>query len=91
MLPFMLWGLILSAKEVVSRKGKWFLNLIFSSEGLLMLFAVIYSAIHLLTWALIRYRLPVDAVLIPFAGLAVANLIQRMAVWHPTKVRGQPE
>lgn len=91
MLPFMLWGLILSAKEVVSQKGKWFLNLIFSSEGLLMLFAVIYSAIHLLTWALIRYRLPVDAVLIPFAALAIANLVQRMAVWHPTKVRGQPE
>jgi 4-amino-4-deoxy-L-arabinose transferase-like glycosyltransferase len=87
-LPFMLWGLILAAKKVISQKGNWFLSLISSSEGLLMLFAIIYSGIHLLTWALIRYRLPVDAVLIPFAALAVANVIERMAVWHPAKEHG---
>jgi len=87
-LPFMLWGLILAAKKVISQKGNWFFSLISSSEGLLMLFAIIYSGIHLLTWALIRYRLPVDAVLIPFSALAVVNFIDRMAVWHLAKERG---
>jgi hypothetical protein len=37
---------------------------------LLLLFIVVYSAIHLLSWALIRYRLPVDAALLVFAGSA---------------------
>lgn len=43
--------------------------------GLLLLFASFYSLIHLLSWSLIRYRLPVDAVLLIFAGhgLAVAG------------------
>ncbi|MEW5976946.1 MAG: hypothetical protein AB1898_14170 [Acidobacteriota bacterium] len=36
---------------------------------LLLLFISAYSVIHLLTWTLIRYRLPVDVVLILFAGL----------------------
>jgi hypothetical protein len=29
---------------------------------------------HILTWTLVRYRLPVDAILILFAGLAIAEL-----------------
>lgn len=41
---------------------------------LLGLFAVVYTSLHLLTWTLIRYRLPVDAILLLFAALAVARL-----------------
>jgi 4-amino-4-deoxy-L-arabinose transferase-like glycosyltransferase len=88
--PFMLWGLILSVKKVVSKKGREFLNLILSPEGLLMIFVVIYSVVHLLTWALIRYRLPVDAVLIPFAALAVVDIMRRIAVMYPAKERSRP-
>lgn len=43
-----------------------------------MTFAFVYTGIHLLTWALIRYRLPVDAVLMPFAALAVSDVVQRI-------------
>jgi hypothetical protein len=42
------------------------------------LLGFIYTAIPLLTWALIRYRLPVDAVLIPFAAFLLSDLFHRM-------------
>jgi 4-amino-4-deoxy-L-arabinose transferase-like glycosyltransferase len=47
---------------------------------LLILFASIYTLIHLLSWALIRYRLPVDAVLLIFAALALVDIAQRLGV-----------
>ena len=76
MFPFMVYGLILALKNIWKEHGKYLLNLSSSFEGLLILFAFAYTAIHLLTWALIRYRLPVDAVLIPFAALALHHLFQ---------------
>ena len=41
---------------------------------LLLGVAAIYALVHLLTWTLVRYRLPVDAVLVPFAGVALSQL-----------------
>jgi 4-amino-4-deoxy-L-arabinose transferase-like glycosyltransferase len=76
--PFMLYGLILGGRKSSSEKGNYLINLLASPAGLLMIFALIYSVIHLLTWALIRYRLPVDAVLIPFAALGLSELFRRM-------------
>ncbi len=67
-LPFMLYGLYLSGKRST-------LNI--NRLVLLYLFILVYSGIHLLSWALIRYRLPVDAVLIPFAGLGLSDLYAR--------------
>ena len=78
MFPFMLYGLILGGRKSRSEKGNYLINLLASPTGLLMIFALIYTAIHILTWALIRYRLPVDAVLIPFAALALSDLFPRM-------------
>lgn len=69
-LPFMLYGLLLGVKQ--NRN-----NLFAAPVGLLLLFAIVYSGVHILTWTLIRYRLPVDAVLIPFAALAVVEIAQR--------------
>lgn len=43
---------------------------------LVYLFLSVYGAVHVLTWTLIRYRLPLDAFLIVFAGLAVTKLAQ---------------
>jgi 4-amino-4-deoxy-L-arabinose transferase-like glycosyltransferase len=77
-LPFVIYGLILSIKRSFLEKGNHFINLVTSPAGLLMLFALIYSTIHLLTWALVRYRLPVDAVLIPFAALGISDLCSRI-------------
>ncbi len=77
-LPFMLYGLFLAVKRVWSEKGNRLANLFTSPTGLLLLFAVIYTSVHVLTWTLIRYRLPVDAALIPFAGLAIFDLYSRI-------------
>jgi 4-amino-4-deoxy-L-arabinose transferase-like glycosyltransferase len=73
-LPLMLYGVILAALRHRSFRasGAW------SGVVLLYTFVAVYSLIHLLSWALIRYRLPVDAALMPFAGLAVVDLANRM-------------
>lgn len=42
---------------------------------LLILFMIVYTLIHLLTWALIRYRLPVDAILLLFAAVGLVRLV----------------
>jgi hypothetical protein len=47
--------------------------------ALLWLFMLFYTAIHVLSWALVRYRLPVDAILMLFAGLALWELWLRLA------------
>jgi 4-amino-4-deoxy-L-arabinose transferase-like glycosyltransferase len=44
---------------------------------LLYLFAGTYTVMHLLSWALIRYRLPVDAVMTPIAALGLCALAGR--------------
>jgi hypothetical protein len=64
-LPFFLAGLWLSRRD-------W------PVCSLFYLFVVVYSAMHILTWASIRYRLPVDAALMPFAALAVVYLARRI-------------
>lgn len=45
---------------------------------LLLLFLLVYSGVHLLTWAGIRYRLPTDPVLLVFAAYALAQLGERL-------------
>jgi len=74
------WPLMLYGAGLVLFSKKFRVTL--SSSALLMLgFTVIYTAIHLLSWALIRYRLPVDAVLLIFAALALVDLFSRARVW----------
>jgi hypothetical protein len=82
-LPFMIYGLFLSIRKKLAEKGDRVFALLISPEGLLSIFILIYSAVHLLSWALIRYRLPVDAVLIPFAAVAIQDLYRRIAPSHP--------
>jgi hypothetical protein len=71
MLPFMLYGLY---RSYVNREKPLVVQPLF----LLYMFMIVYSGIHILTWTLIRYRLPVDAVLLVFAGLAVVDLAERI-------------
>jgi hypothetical protein len=56
--------------------------------GALLLFAVaaVYSMVHLLTWTLIRYRLPVDAIVMPFAASCLVFLFQKFSVSVPSAV-----
>jgi hypothetical protein len=71
MWPFMLYGLY---RSFVSRVKPLIIQPVF----LLYLFVFVYSMIHILTWTMVRYRLPVDAVLLVFAGLAVVDLAERI-------------
>ena len=63
-LPFMIYGLL---RALVKRPSP--------SAWLMVLFVIAYTGVHLLSWALIRYRLPVDAVMVIFGSLAVADLM----------------
>ena len=64
-LPFMFLGLGLSV-------SRW------SSFGPLYLFMIVHTGIYLLSWPAPRYRLPVDAVLMVFAGLALLELAKQL-------------
>lgn len=66
-LPFMLYGLYLGGRTPA----------LLRANGLLFLFAAFYTVLHVMTWAMVRYRLPVDAVMIPWAGWALADLGNR--------------
>ena len=73
-LPFMLYGLWLAlVTDWKSRSldTRW-------GIALLVLFILVYTGIHLLSWALIRYRLPVDAVLLIFAAYGIYKLINKI-------------
>jgi 4-amino-4-deoxy-L-arabinose transferase-like glycosyltransferase len=48
----------------------------------LYLFIVIHTGIHLLSWPSPRYRLPVDAVLMVFAGLTLIELAKQLKTWR---------
>lgn len=54
-----------------------FLAHLLEDGGLLLILSLVYTLIHLLSWALIRYRLPVDAMLAPFASLPLVSLAER--------------
>lgn len=87
-LPFMLAGVVIARRRGRSggagtrtrRAGIW----------LLLLVAGSYSLVHLVTWALIRYRLPVDAVMVPFAALAAVRATELLQapvrVWRGRRV-----
>jgi hypothetical protein len=70
-LPFMAYGLGVALWEGRAR-GR--LSFLASPVALAMLFMGFYSALHILTWAMPRYRLPVDAVAMPFVALALQRL-----------------
>lgn len=72
--PFMLYGLV----RAFSQRWSTFRNGLASPAMLLILFTLVYTTIHLLSWALIRYRLPVDAVLLIFAGLAIVDSVEQL-------------
>ena len=77
--PLMLYGLYLALRTPNLR----------SHLALPLLFAAFYSVLHILTWAMVRYRLPVDAVSMPFAALAVQDIWVRLP-WgrHAMAARG---
>jgi len=87
-LPFMLYGLYLSVRRQPSAiaspndpGGRRTLDF-----GLLYLFIAFYTLLHVLTWAMVRYRLPVDAVSLLFAALAFHGLYRRGRRWLGARI-----
>jgi hypothetical protein len=74
-LPFMVAGLVFSLRQW----RRWLL---------LYLFIAAYTFIHAISWAGIRYRLPVDVALMPFAALAVV-VLAGMVSGERARVSGQ--
>jgi hypothetical protein len=85
LLPFMLYGLWLSARRLAAPDHR----IQRAQLVLLYLFMTTYTALHLLTWTLIRYRLPVDAILLLFAALALVSLYDQLGRRDPAQT--QPE
>jgi 4-amino-4-deoxy-L-arabinose transferase-like glycosyltransferase len=84
-LPFMVYGLFVSfpllrrIKGEEERAGKRALLVLF------LIFIVVYSGVHLLSWAYVRYRLPVDTVLVIFAAIGIYDLCGRLGSWRRRK------
>lgn len=67
-LPFMAYGYYSAFRKRLFAGADW----------LLPLFVLFYPLMHVLTWAMVRYRLPVDAASMPLAALAVDDLLHRL-------------
>ena len=76
--PFMLYGVF---RALFSQKIL-LIDRLSSPTFLLICFSVIYSAIHILSWTLIRYRLPVDGVMLVFAGYAFVDIFEKVSGWR---------
>jgi len=79
-LPFILYGLWLALRAAGPRSILGWINFSITPLALIVLFMIVYSLLHILTWAMPRYRLPVDATMVPFAALAVYDLARQVAV-----------
>ena len=81
-LPFMLLGAILWLVYTWdSVEGKFCFRLgrlLTQPGGLLLLFFLIYVGVHLASWAGIRYRLPADAVMLPFAAFSLTIILNKL-------------
>jgi 4-amino-4-deoxy-L-arabinose transferase-like glycosyltransferase len=74
LLPFILLGLIRSLSYLRWSTNRSILSVLATPLALLDLFIFAFTFIHIFTWALVRYRLPVDAILVVYAGLTFAEL-----------------
>jgi len=72
-LPWMIVGIVLWLRSQWKGRVGEFLQ---APGTLLLVFALVYTGIHIVSWALVRYRLPVDAVIILFAALALQEFLQ---------------
>ncbi|MFZ2487721.1 MAG: glycosyltransferase family 39 protein [Anaerolineae bacterium] len=88
-LPFMLLGLFISLRAIIqnqySHHTKFANPRDLKHENgphvvLLICLLLAYTVVHIMSWTNVRYRLPVDALLIIFAGYALSSLIQALSV-----------
>ena len=77
-LPFMFYGFYLGGKAQSNSPA---LSRLERPTTLLFLFMGFYSLLHIFTWAMARYRLPVDAIAMPFVALAVERVFLFVQGW----------
>jgi len=78
-LPFMIYGIWLAIRDSGPFRGlSSRLRFFTTPTGLILLFMGFYSLLHIFTWAMPRYRLPLDALALPFAALAIIDLVRRV-------------
>lgn len=87
-LPFMIAGLVLSVADLTRQARVSIVDAVAAPTTLLLLFVAIYAAIHILSWSQVRYRLPVDALLILFAAAAIAELTGRILSFRQVTAPG---
>jgi hypothetical protein len=51
-----------------------------SAVVLLLSWAALYALVHIVSWTLIRYRLPIDAVALPFSAYGFTRLRDRVSL-----------
>ncbi len=78
-LPFIVLGVFIYLKHYLFHLSV--IKMLIEPGSLVLLFIIVYTSTHLLTWAGIRYRLPTDAVSLLFAAYALSTI-----VFH-TKIR----
>jgi undecaprenyl pyrophosphate phosphatase UppP len=73
----LLLPLLVSGVVIAFTKSDWASQ---QAPGATLLLVVVaaYTLVHLLTWTLVRYRLPVDAMAMPFAGVSVVAGLTRL-------------
>jgi hypothetical protein len=83
--PFMILGIWRDYSRN-SQPHPW--RYIQSPGFVLLLFSICHSAVYFLSWGLIRYRLPVDAVLIVFAGSGIFLTLEKLHThWSLRSIR----
>jgi len=76
--PLMAMGVVTVSYYYYKRQRPWNVDCTsFPGNGhlLLLLFATFYTIMHLLSWTLVRYRLPVDGVLVLYAAAGIVWLV----------------
>ena len=75
-LPFMVYGLWLMLKHGGIKAGGGWRAFALTPMALFIGFIGFYSVLHIFTWAIPRYRLPIDAVAIIFAALGLRDIVR---------------
>jgi hypothetical protein len=78
--PFMIYGMYLALHSLNDPAHCPFRA---RHVTLALLFMAFYTLLHVATWAMPRYRLPVDAVALPFAAVALTCLAHRASQSMP--------
>lgn len=77
-LPFIVFGAFIYIKNYILHKSA---IKSFAEPGILiLLFIIVYTGVHLLAWAGIRYRLPTDSVSLLFAAYALMAIALRTKI-----------